>query len=189
MKDLDTAKENLKKYEEQLAIEINKENAPKIQVLVDFLESWKTSARNYYIEECKAYAEMRRRHSEEWENCDRSERRQMSYKHSQEIKDRFSSLVQSLVSWQGKDRGYCTHKNELEKMLNKEVKAKYEDLVYRISKVTGEIKDCSNLHIGSNGSINGFVTGEKAKANVETITAGGYNIQCLHYRVLVNKIK
>ena len=40
-----------------------------------------------------------------------------------------------------------------------------------------------------NGEINGIAEGEKGRAKVETIGAGGYNIQCYHFRVLVNKIE
>ena len=36
-----------------------------------------------------------------------------------------------------------------------------------------------------NGEINGWVEGDKSNVSVETITAGGWNIQCRHFRVLV----
>ncbi|HCM90611.1 MULTISPECIES: hypothetical protein [Vagococcus] len=49
----------------------------------------------------------------------------------------------------------------------------------------GEIKDIKFGRLGSDGTFNGTVIGEKGTANIETILAGGYNIQRLHYRVLV----
>lgn len=191
-RELETTKEALKKYEEQLAIEINKENAPKIKVLVDFLETWKEKARTFYRNECLAYYEMYNKHKAEEEEFMKDHgynewyRSETRKQQRREMEERFTNLVKELHSFRSE-----THTKEelLEKMLIKEVKAKYEDLVNRISKVTGEIKDCNYLYIGDNGSINGYVIGEKAKANVETIMAGGYNIQCLHYRVLVKKIK
>ena len=66
-------------------------------------------------------------------------------------------------------------------------KAYVLDLNDRVQKVVGEITDW-NLFI-SGSHLNGTVTGTRCMAKVETIIAGGYNIQCLHNRVLVNRIK
>lgn len=77
----------------------------------------------------------------------------------------------------------------LNKILDEDVKDKKETFIKRIKEVIGEIKDLTGLEIGSNGEINGIAIGTKAKAKVETISAGGYNIQCWHYRVLVNTVK
>lgn len=77
----------------------------------------------------------------------------------------------------------------LQKALSDEKKRKYEDLCRRIEDVVGEITNVGNLHIGNqNGEINGYVEGTNGKATVETISAGGYAVQCFHYRVLVHKI-
>ena len=187
LKDLEVAKGNLAKYEEALAIEINKEKAPKIKVLVEFLERWKKQATTYYRDECKKYIETYYQFNEEEKAItDWRERRNLERQHYKKMQQMFTNDVRNLVSFRSET---STNEKELEKMLAREVENKYDDMVYRISKVTGEIKDCEKLYIGSNGSINGFVKGEKAAAKVETITAGGYNIQCLHYRVLVKKIK
>lgn len=69
--------------------------------------------------------------------------------------------------------------------LDKEVKSKKEKLVVRIEKKAGKIIDTELLFIGDDGNINGYVTGDIKKVTVRTILAGGYDIQCLHYRVLV----
>lgn len=66
------------------------------------------------------------------------------------------------------------------------------DLIYRVRKITGEITDWSDIRASSGtGSftvINGTVIGKEGIACVESITAGGYNIQRLHIRVLVHSV-
>lgn len=62
------------------------------------------------------------------------------------------------------------------------------DFLARTEKKCGTLTDCSGLHLSnSNDSvvINGFVIGAKGRACVQSVLAGGYNIQCLHVRVLV----
>lgn len=64
-----------------------------------------------------------------------------------------------------------------------------EDLIQRTAKKCGEITNWSGLRVtyGNRGFgvLNGFVEGESGKATIESIVAGGYNIQRLHIRVLV----
>jgi len=79
---------------------------------------------------------------------------------------------------------------KLNKILAREKESKYFDLCNRISEVVGEITDARGLSIGNrHGELNGVVDGTKGSARIETIGAGGYNIQCFHYRVLVHKIR
>ena len=66
------------------------------------------------------------------------------------------------------------------------------DLIYRVRNITGEITDWSDVR-ATNGTggftvLNGTVIGKEGVACVESITAGGYNIQRLHIRVLVHSI-
>jgi hypothetical protein len=64
-----------------------------------------------------------------------------------------------------------------------------EDLICRTTKKCGEITSWSGLRVtyGNRGFgvLNGFVEGTSGKAIIESIVAGGYNIQRLHVRVLV----
>ena len=66
------------------------------------------------------------------------------------------------------------------------------DLIYRVRKITGEITDWSNIRasVGTGGFtvLNGTVIGKEGIARVESFTAGGYNIQRLHIRVLVHNV-
>lgn len=77
----------------------------------------------------------------------------------------------------------------LEKALEAEKKAKIIDLVNRIEKVVGRIVDGDDLHIGPKGDLEGIIIGETGKAKINTIGAGGYNIQCFHFRTLIHEIK
>lgn len=82
--------------------------------------------------------------------------------------------------------------------IEEEKKNKLLDLMARVTKVTGTITDATGLHI-EKGDINGIIIGDRGKAKVQTIGAGGYNDhiildsgrrgQCYHYRVLINEIK
>lgn len=63
------------------------------------------------------------------------------------------------------------------------------NLVNRVIEKTGKITDAAGLRVtrgnGGYAVINGAVIGEKGKAIVESISAGGYNIQRYHIRTLV----
>jgi len=76
----------------------------------------------------------------------------------------------------------------LENDIKKDVDAKRQIFMTRIKDKTGEIYS-TMLRIGMNGEINGIVRGEKGAVTVKTIGAGGWNIQKLHFRVLVKEYK
>lgn len=45
----------------------------------------------------------------------------------------------------------------------------------------------TTLYLGADGNVNGVIQGSKRTARIETIFAGGYNIQCLHTRLLIHE--
>lgn len=77
----------------------------------------------------------------------------------------------------------------LEKAMEEEKRAKLLDLIGRIMGTVGTITDAGGLCIGPEGDINGIITGTEGKAKIQTIGAGGYNIQCFHFRTLIHEYK
>lgn len=79
--------------------------------------------------------------------------------------------------------------NQSEEVLYKknedEATAYAKDLVHRIKDRVGEITNLEHIHFAGK-ALNGIVEGTLGSVRLETIMAGGYNIQRLHYRVLVH---
>lgn len=75
--------------------------------------------------------------------------------------------------------------SKLLKDLKAEANAKYDDIIERTNKIVGEITDASELRINAKGNLDGIISGTRGKASVTTIEAGGYNIQCYHFRTLI----
>ena len=76
----------------------------------------------------------------------------------------------------------------IEGRLEKEKKFKMIDLITRINNEIGEITDASNLEVSNKGNLDGIVVGTKGSIKITTIEAGGFNIQCFHYRTLIKKL-
>lgn len=176
------------------------ESEEKIEAIWNFLTEWKEKAYNWYIENAKLFIELKNNYDQEWEKVKEEyayESNYISY-NGQKIKrtkyneTRFRVNYYFKVSTLAKE--IVGHHNnidtaKLNDTLDKEKDRKYKDLISRVTKVIGKITDASELKIGNqDGEINGVISGELGKCSVETISAGGYNIQCFHYRVLINKI-
>ena len=76
---------------------------------------------------------------------------------------------------------------KLNKDLDREADRKYDFIIERTIAIVGKITDASNLRVGAKGDLNGYIIGTEGTAKVQTIGAGGYNIQCFHFRTLINK--
>ena len=107
------------------------------------------------------------------------------------LRDKYSELgwteFKEQYGWREYDYYLTRGEKDFEQMATKDAyaEAKYWvlNLIYRTEKKVGQI---TNWHLYfATDSLNGWVEGTKGNANIETITAGGWNIQCLHTRVLV----
>lgn len=77
--------------------------------------------------------------------------------------------------------------SKLAKDLIEEANRKYDFIIERTNAIVGEITDASGLTVGSKDDLNGYIIGTRGVAKVQTIGAGGYNIQCFHFRTLIHK--
>lgn len=169
--------QDLDRARETLAKEINKNNleqqleAEKIEAIEIFLDEWEKKAIEYFKRTAMTI---------------RVELRKVEGK---PYKER-TAFGEQLINQYGKlAYQYATYNfGNIEKDIARDKKAKREIFYKRIKEITGRITDACGLRIGDNGEINGTAIGEAGRASVETISAGGYNVQCFHYRVLVKKI-
>lgn len=199
-RDLGDAKHLLAKYQSQLDKLVNFEKAEKIEVIWNFIQKWKESAYNFYIDNANQFIKLRENHKQAWEEYKKTqeyaEQLEMfnrwhkwgnEYRVEKEFDKEYYSDIQSLTMDIVNYKTIDTAK--LQKILDKEVIIRYNTLVKQVTDITGEITDASNLRMGAKGEINGIVVGVKGKAKVETFGAGGYNIQIFHYRTRVTEVK
>lgn len=241
LREVETVRNN---WKEKYILQLNKEEAPKIKILMDFLDEWKAKANSWYhenanyivdkmnefhqnihkfllnnnVEDLKdkeqiidfiqniynpfIYQEYRLRPRYHFKDSCVDEydykltfddlTRELTdikfYKDDDNYRNYYRCFERELTS--GEYKLVSFNEEKLNKILAQEKQRKYEDLVNRISNVVGEIQDVSNLSIGNkNGELNGIVKGSDGSARIETIGAGGWNIQVFHYRILIHKIK
>lgn len=103
------------------------------------------------------------------------------------IKSMFEYLKDLWISYELENNQLNLSEEEIIKRVETDVKYSILDLLNRVSEVAGEIEDWQNVRWNGK-ALNGTLKGSKNNVRVETITAGGYNIQRYHYRVLVHKI-
>lgn len=209
-KDLESAKQSLAEYEAKLEVENNKASSRNIQVIIDFLDNWRAESLAYYermlpkYEEAeKEYFRISKEHSDWWNNeywklpvSERKAARAEKDKIVDDAKRRFNNnwswmtpYVESSRDWETNVRTLSLDKEKLEKDLKIEADRKYDFIIERTNEIVTKITDASNLYIGDSGELNGYIIGTTGTAKVQTIGAGGYNIQRFHFRTLIHKMK
>lgn len=201
---LSDAVQILDNWKEKLELETEKErfldgNAP--QVIKEFLEAWKVLAFDWHVNRLIEYKEFSKRldKAEEQARIDVGiENSRMPSKSQREELEKKGLDWQSIRNRKASFAGVTVLKMAtmreperlvwLEKVLEEEKKAKMLDLINRINAVVGAIVDAKALKVSDAGNLNGIIIGETGKAKIETIGAGGYAIQCFHYRTLINEI-
>ena len=196
-RDIEDAEKALAKYKADLEKEIEKANSRNIKILVDFLEKWKDDCIAWFKEEREKYRidleEYKRRDHEfveKWNgriryNLTREEIKALENEH-RDYRKNFQSKWNHVTQFNHGERSW---EENLERDLEIEKNRKYDDIVERTNEIVGQITDVSMLRVNPKGNLDGYITGTRGKAKVETIGAGGYNIQCFHFRTLIHEMK
>lgn len=193
---------SLNKYKCQLKAIIDKEKSRNITVILNFLETWKKNNYNFYIEQKDRYDKALIEHTmfvrDKNAELDALPY-QASWNEDNEYYSTYKKISKELSAERTKFRDSWMHVTQfirtdkafeemLEIELEREKNRKYDDLIERTNKIVGQITDASSLTVDGRGNLNGYVQGTKGKASVTTIGAGGYNIQCFHFRTLIHEI-
>jgi hypothetical protein len=91
----------------------------------------------------------------------------------------------------GREGLWAVQHDKMEKIaerVRKDMERKKLALIAKVEEKVGKIVEV-DLHVGSNREPNGLVVGTNGKVVLDTISAGGYNIQCFHYRTLIKPVK
>lgn len=216
-RDLEAAKESLEKYRADMAVALEKAASRNVPAILEFLEGWKQRCLDFYGEGltafyaekeavrklCEAYGNYR------WGTPEYNEARERAEAASEAFR---AKRVGYFEDWEEvrngrKYRGRNKVRNgeyeylepysgertledavaRLKKDLTEEANRKYDFIIERTNAIVGKITDASGLEVGAKHDLNGYIVGEKGTAKVQTIGAGGYNIQCFHFRTLINR--
>lgn len=192
-RDLQEAKAALARYGADLVTTQEKDASRNVKVILDFLDKWAEHVYEWYKEQFGVYLIERAEYAkEDQEHCDwfnhggwnDPNKKEIEKKH-REYQKRFHARWHFLEA-------YVTYRKEfdgekLRRELEQDKKAKYDGIIERTNAICGKITDASGLYVGDKGDLNGRIVGERGVAVVQTIGAGGYNIQCFHFRTLVHE--
>lgn len=211
-KALKYANEALQAYLDELQTMRQKAASRNIPVILEFLEMWKERCRDYYrnalpeyIEDLKDFVEKKKVYDDFMTDLDNRTRpfywiqlphNDPRYQEGKAVAEDFKAykknfnaawgdLVSNLVDPHANE--LQINWNALNSDLDRESNRKYDYIIEKTNAIVGKIINASCLYIGKDGNLNGIIIGDRATAKVETIGAGGYNVQCYHFRTLINK--
>ena len=194
-REIEQCKAALEDYRAKLGKEQEKAASRNVKAILDFLADWKARVREYHINSVPAFLKARkewyeasRAHADWWNNGGfkkpKEEKAKMD-KAYDEARAKFHANWNWLIPYIEHD---TIDTGMLDKDLQKEADAKYDDIIVRTNAIVGTITDASGLKVGRKGDLNGIIIGDRGQAKVQTIGAGGYNIQCYHFRTLIHSI-
>ena len=207
LKDLEAAKDALAKYQAELAATTEKAASRNIPAILEFLDRWKARVTRIHLDAFGAYPEAVRQREKDLEpfRMDYFEERKFKRERPDEwkewsaerkaINEQFNAaygfiepyLERVLNPETMRYDSWRFDEEKLAKELSEEANRKYDFIIERTNKLVGEITDANGLSVGAKGDLNGIIIGTRGNASVKTIGAGGYNIQCFHFRTLIHQ--
>ncbi len=213
--DIEECKAALAKYQADLQAATEKAGSRNVKAILEFLDGWKKRCMDFYgaglreaFDEKAAVRELGRKAGSlrygtpEYEAAD-AEYKTRHIKYLERLRGKYEKRTAERngrkytvdVKVKDGDLEYVAHlmrgsygesMERLQADLNAEADRKYDFIIERTNAIVGKITDAAGLEVGSKGDLNGYIIGEKGRAKVQTIGAGGYNIQCYHFRTLIN---
>jgi len=201
-RDLVRAQEKLAEYQKQLTLADMKKASRNVPAITEFLNRWEQNMIAYFEAEFqkfitaqKVYFAAESKYTDWWNHgkgFSDPNRKKIEEDH-RALRERFIHTWRHITQF-GFGRHYYENDHEywtsvMRKEMAKEKDRKYDFIIERTTQLIGQITDASLLGVGAKGDLNGYIKGTNGTAHVQTIGAGGWNIQCFHFRTLINKIK
>lgn len=201
--DLEHVKNRVARAYEKLLVEIEMSKSRNNPVIIEFLTAWKNKTKDFFVTKMKKYYKENEYVKDLYKKVQHTlpYKKQLEteeYKIYKEAADKFNEK-QKHIRNSIPGEYYCIIRYTLDNNFNGAVKKlnleldneadrKYDLIIRKINEKAGTILDASDIHLGYNGEINGNIHGSKGDVKIETISAGGYNIQQFHFRMLVKQI-
>lgn len=206
LRDLEDAKKALAEYQAQLTKAEEMEASRNVPAITEFLNAWKQRMYGFYIKMFRQYPEALKKFDEDMKPYKMDYYQERKFRKEQPelwntwnaerkaIQGRFEAKFGFLHPYLNRVYNPNTQQydgweldgNKLEYDLQQEYNRKYDFIITRTNEIVGQITDASNLSVGDKGDLNGYIIGTKGCCSVKTIGAGGYNIQCFHFRTLIH---
>ena len=214
-RDIEEVKETIAKYQAELQAATEKANSRNVAAILEFLEGWKARCMDFYgaglreafdekaairalgekVETFRWGTPEYKAAYEAYTQANQQHRERLFGKYEKQTAERWGRKYTTDVKVKEGDLEYIAHlmrgsyEESIERLqadLIEEANRKYDFIIERTNAIVGEITDAAGLKGGAKGDLNGYIIGTKGRAKVQTIGAGGYNIQCFHFRTLIN---
>lgn len=186
-------RKTLETYNEKMSSMVEFEEKPKVEIIWNFLLEWKERAAEFVRKQVVQLRDLKANEAkafEEWiksRPTDNNSIRRHEYRYYSTFQKQYYEDIAPITSVVYLPGGKV-NEVKLASLLDKDIRTKYDNIIAKVEKFCGNVTDASGLRMGGDGTINGIIIGDKGKARVETIVAGGWNIQIAHYRVLVHRV-